>query len=73
MTQLHFFKNGKTLFYWPLPRMLYRLCKNIYRLHVLFVFLTSVSIYNYNRGLIKTLKSKENRLGIPSVNPHLPP
>jgi hypothetical protein len=41
-------------FYWPLPRMLYRLCKNIYRLHVVFVFLTSFSIYNnYNRQLIK--------------------
>jgi len=44
-----FFLNGKTLFYWPLPRMLYRLCKNIYRLHVV-----CVSIYNnYNRRLIK--------------------
>lgn len=36
-----FLFNGKTLFYWPLPRMLYRLCKNIDRLHV--VFLTSFS------------------------------
>lgn len=52
-TVTFFFLNGKTLFYWPLPRMLYRLCKNIYRLHVVFVFLTSFPIYNYNRRQIK--------------------
>lgn len=42
------FKNAFFFFF-------YRLCKNIYRLHVVFVFLTSFPIYdNYNRSLINT-------------------
>lgn len=55
--------------------MLYRLCKNIYRLHVVFVFLTSFSIYNYNRGPIKILNKsfKKNKAEDPSCYHNPPP
>lgn len=55
----HFF------FYWPLPRMLYRLCKNIYRLHVVFVclFLNKLFQLQLQQTSDKTLNnsSKENK------------
>lgn len=57
--------------------MLYRLCKDIYRLHVVFVFLTSFSIYKkeLQQTSDKTLNksSKENKARDPLLLIHTSP